>query len=231
MSPTGPATPPWLWDAQRLQRTLRQRRGQLPAVVDPYGAALPAPGRPAAVLVPFVPGPQGWHLLFIQRARHPHDPHSGQVSFPGGRVEPTDPTAQHTARRETHEEIGLPPSAIELWAALPLHRTASNYWVHPWVGRVTDWPRPLRLQPAEVARVFTVPLAWLAQPQHLERHRRMVHGVAVPTYTFPWHTATIWGATARIVVSLLYALGLTTAPPWLPPARRVPSHWSDESEG
>ena len=220
--------PPWRWPPERLHRALRQGVARLPAVVDPYGAALPAAARPAAVLVPFVPGPEGWHLLFIRRARHPHDPHSGQVSFPGGRVEPADPTAQHAALRETHEEVGIPAAVVAPWLALPPHRTASNYWVHPWVGRVTEWPWPLRLQPAEVARAFTVPLAWLADPRHLERRWRRVHGVMVPTYYFHWPDVHIWGATARVVVSLLYALGLLDAPPIVPAPHRFPSTWSDE---
>ena len=211
--PTSAASPPWQWEPDRLRRALQQGRARLPARVDPYGPALPAPGKPAAVLVPFVPTPQGWQVLFIRRAEHPHDPHSGQVSFPGGRREPSDPDAPTTALRETHEEVGLPPTAIELWLPLPRHRTASNYWVEPWVGQVRDWPRPLRLQPAEVAWTFTVPLAWLADPRHLERRWRRVHGVLVPTYYFHWPQAPIWGATARVVVSLLNALGLLHLPP------------------
>ncbi len=210
--------PPWRWNAAQLRRALQQAQEHLPAVLDPYAAALPRPARPAAVLVPFVPGPTGWQILFIQRAQQPHDPHSGQVSFPGGRQEEDDVDPRATALRETFEEVGLRPTAVQIWAPLPYHRTASNYCVRPWVGQILSWPQPLRLQRSEVARVFTVPLAWLADWRHLERRWRRVGTALVPTYYYHWPMAEIWGATARMVVTLLHALGLAQTRP-------LQTHW------
>ncbi|NPA05818.1 MAG: CoA pyrophosphatase [Chloroflexi bacterium] len=191
---------------------LRRRIEALPPEPrDPFGSALPRPTRPAAVLVPLVFAQGAWHLLFLRRAEHPHDPHSGQIAFPGGRTESQDPDARATALREAQEELGLRTVDVTLLAALPPHRTASNYCVTPWLGYVHYWPYPLRLQPDEVAETFLVPLAWLADTRHLERRWRRLATRLVPTYYFRHPRALIWGATARMVVTLLHALGYAPA--------------------
>ncbi len=191
----------------------RRVRALSPDPRDPFGPALPRPTKPAAVLAPLVFTQGEWHLLFLRRAEQPHDPHSGQVAFPGGRAEPHDPDARATALREAHEELGLRTADITLLAALPPHRTASNYCVTPWLGYVRRWPYPLRLQPEEVAETFLVPLAWLADTRHLERRWRPLATRLVPTYYFRHPRALIWGATARMVVTLLQALGYAPAYP------------------
>ncbi|NPA26770.1 MAG: CoA pyrophosphatase [Chloroflexi bacterium] len=189
---------PWLRD---------QIRKLDPAPRDPFGPALPAEPRPAAVLMPLIYTQGQWHLLFLRRTEQPHDPHSGQVAFPGGRMEFTETTTDQTALREAEEELGLARIHVELVGMLPRHRTASNYWVTPWVGYVPYWPYPMRLQPEEVAETFLVPLAWLADTRHLERRWRPLGPRLVPTYYYHHPHALIWGATARIVVTFLHALG------------------------
>ncbi len=181
-----------------------------PQVVNPYPEEhLPGRPRHAGVLLPLLPQPEGWHLLFIRRTVNDHDPHSGEVSFPGGQAEPDDPSPVHTALRETEEELGLPSEQVTVLGSLPLHRTASNFWVAPVVALL---PQPLALSPspAEVARVFTVPLAWLADPAHRETRPRVVlpHLPPVQAVFFqPYQGEVIWGATARMVLTLLRALG------------------------
>ncbi len=123
---------------------------------------------PAAVLVPLVQRPEGLNVLLTQRASHLRD-HAGQVSFPGGRAEPEDGSPERTALRESEEEIGLDESLVELIGQLPIYRTITAYEVTPVVGLV----RPdfsLRLDAFEVAEAFEVPLAFLMNPAHHQRH-------------------------------------------------------------
>ena len=178
--------------------------------VSPYPESdLPGVPRPAAVLVPLFWKNGDWHLLFIRRTINPRDPHSGQVAFPGGRAEPSDPTPTHTALREAEEEIGLSAGDVTVLGTLPLHRTVTNFWVTPVVGRLR-WP--LRLTPSvdEVTRIFTVPLSWLQEPSHREiRVRPLGTGLPAVKTTFfqPYQGEVIWGATARMVLTLLDVLG------------------------
>ncbi len=196
----------------RDEEDIRRRLAAFPgAPVDPYpGKALRGQPRPAAVLIPLFRHAGAWHTLFIHRAPHPHDPHSGQVAFPGGQKEPGDPSLIATALRETEEELGLPPQAVRVLGALPQHRTVSNFWVTPVVGSI-PWPLPLHLSENEVTRAFAVPLAWLRDPAHRETHTRHL-GPGLPTISTiffqPYEGEVIWGATARMVLTLLQALGL-----------------------
>ena len=178
--------------------------------VDPYPPeALRGHPRPAGVLIPLLRERGEWRLLFIHRAVNDHDPHSGQVAFPGGQQESGDPTAVAAALREAEEELGLPAEAVSVLGVLPLHRTITNFWITPVVGRI-PWPFELRLSAAEVTRAFTVPLTWLSDPAHREtRTRRLGAGLPVMQMIFfqPYEGEIVWGATARMVMTLLQALG------------------------
>lgn len=194
------------WD--RLdEATIRQRLAQAQAYPpdDPYPAGLlNTPPQLAAVLVPFVRHQGRWHLLFIRRAENPHDPHSGQVSFPGGHSEDGESPTQ-TALREAEEELALAPHKVRLLGQMPRQRTISNYWITPLVG-VLAWPVPLRPAPAEVSHFFLVPLAWLADPTNREiRVRKVATGLPPfsSVYYRPYQGEIIWGATARMVLRLL----------------------------
>jgi NTP pyrophosphohydrolases including oxidative damage repair enzymes len=117
---------------------------------------------PAAVLVPLVTHREGTTLLLTQRTDHLAD-HAGEISFPGGRVEPRDRTIAETALRETEEEVGLPPHHVELVGALDSYETGTGFRVTPMVGLIEP-PLVTKPDPFEVAEVFEVPLAFIFRP-------------------------------------------------------------------
>lgn len=165
--------------------------------------------RPAAVLLPLLRHADEWHLLYILRAVHAGDMHSGQVAFPGGRWEAYEDNAVQAALREAHEEIGLQPDQVQLLGNLEDFITISSYRVTPVVGLI-PWPLTLHPQPGEVQRIFTIPLAWLADPAHREeRQRSAPNGAAVQVVYFTeYDREVLWGVTARITLNFLQALGL-----------------------
>jgi 8-oxo-dGTP pyrophosphatase MutT (NUDIX family) len=164
----------------------------------------------ASVLVPIVAHPGGLTVLFTQRTAHLRS-HSGQVSFPGGRAEPSDPTPEFTALRESREEIGLRPERIEILARLPDYITRTGYQVTPIVGLLTP-PLELVPDPREVQEVFEVPLAFLLDARNHRRESRELNGRTVGFYEMKFGERTIWGATAGMLVNLYRQLG-GDAPP------------------
>lgn len=162
------------------------------------------PSRRAAVLAPLQRRDDGWHLLLIRRATREGDHHSGQVAFPGGRVEPEDPTLAAAALREAEEEIGLAPANVAILGQLPDYTTITNYLVTPVAGVVHAPFKPI-LQPAEVSRLFSVPLNWLADPRNHER--RLWHPTRPKVIYFAdWQGETLWGATAAMTLHLVDAI-------------------------
>ncbi len=160
----------------------------------------------AAVLMPLVQDEQhgsGWSLLYIQRSEQPGDPHSGQVAFPGGRVEAEDVDPRATALREAQEEVGLLPQDLHVVGQLDPVPTGTNYLVVPVVASLR-WPVPLTLQESEVARVFTLPLSWLSDPANVER-REWRTGVS--SWFFKRRDgAQLWGASAAMTLRLIEAI-------------------------
>ena len=160
----------------------------------------------AAVLVPFVKVDQSWHLLFIQRAVHEKDRHSGQVAFAGGKREDDDIDLQATALREAHEEVGIHPNDVTVIGELGHHYSISDFQITPVVATV-DWPYELTLQSSEVAATFTIPLQWLANPENYEIKQREFNGQMHPVIYFKEYEGyLLWGATARMTVSLIALL-------------------------
>jgi 8-oxo-dGTP pyrophosphatase MutT (NUDIX family) len=159
-----------------------------------------APLTPAAVLVPIVDHPSGLAVIFTQRTAH-LKAHSGQVSFPGGRAEPQDPTPEFTALREAQEEIGLAIDRVEVLARMPEYRTRTGFRVTPVVGLLTP-PVALTPDPREVEEVFEVPLAFLLDPKNHRRETRELQGRTVGYYVMRYENRTIWGATAGMLVNL-----------------------------
>lgn len=172
--------------------------------------------RPAAVLLPLIPPGcpaldehrESWHLLFIRRAEHERDRHSGEVAFPGGRADPRDPDPVATALREAEEEIGLEPRWVEVLGQMRPFQTVSGYRVTPVVGLI-PWPLVLRLDLTEVAEVFTLPLDWLREPAH--RHSRLwpspQHPQAREVIFFKEREGRrLWGVSAWITVDFLRCL-------------------------
>ena len=159
---------------------------------------------PASVLFPIVLRQGGPAVLFTQRTEQLRD-HPGQISFPGGRVEAEDTSAAHTALREAQEEIGLAAEHIEIIGYLPEYRTGTGFRVTPVVALVRP-PFELRPDPAEVAGIFEVPLAFLMDFANHQQHSAHLRGKLRHFFAMPYGEHFIWGATAGIIVSLARAL-------------------------
>jgi 8-oxo-dGTP pyrophosphatase MutT (NUDIX family) len=156
-------------------------------------------GTPASVLVPIVAHPDAMTVLFTQRTSQLRS-HSGQVSFPGGRAEPEDPTAEFTALREAGEEIGLKAEQVEIIGRLPDYLTRTGYRVTPVIGLLTP-PLHLAPDPREVQEVFEVPLEFLLDPRNHQRQTREFQGRSVAFYAMAYGERYIWGVTAGILIN------------------------------
>ena len=158
----------------------------------------------AAVLVPLVWQDDEWHLLYTRRT-DTVESHKGQVSFPGGACDDGETTPEQTALREADEEIGLKPTDITVLGRLSDMITVSYYQVTPVVG-VVKWPIVSQVGEAEVARVFTIPLGWLANPSNRWQFDRSDSKRGLIAY-HPYDGELLWGATARMTVDFLNVLG------------------------
>jgi 8-oxo-dGTP pyrophosphatase MutT (NUDIX family) len=192
----------------KLALTLEELRRRFaaagPAAETLYGDEGTRPGRetltPASVLVPIVPRGAGLTVILTQRAAHLRD-HSGQISFPGGRVAAGDPSPEATALRESREEIGLDSTRVELLGRLTEYRTRTGYLITPVVGVVVP-PFELRADASEVDEIFEVPLAFLLDPANHQRHSREWRGEMRSFFAMPYEGRYIWGATAGMLVNL-----------------------------
>lgn len=155
---------------------------------------------PAAVLVPLVDRPGGLTVLLTQRTAH-LNAHAGQISFPGGRVEPDDPTHEAAALREAEEEVGLSPDRVDIIGRLDYYVVRSGFRVTPIVGFVNP-PFEIKPDPFEVAEVFEVPLSFVLDPRNHETGTRMHNGQERTFYVLPYEDRYIWGATAGMLVNL-----------------------------
>jgi 8-oxo-dGTP pyrophosphatase MutT (NUDIX family) len=169
--------------------------------VDPVLRAIAEvrPIRPAAVLVPVVERAEPMVLL-TQRTAHVPD-HPGQISFPGGKIDPIDDSPLAAAVREAEEEIGLDRRHVEPIGYLDLYMTTLGYRIVPAVARVAP-DFELTLNRLEVDDAFEVPLAFLMEPANHQRHSREWQGMARTYYAIPFGQRYIWGVTAGILRNL-----------------------------
>ena len=160
---------------------------------------------PAAVLVAVVDRAEPSVILTLRpetMRKHP-----GQISFPGGRIDPGDDGPVAAALREAEEEIGLPPSAVEVIGLADVYRTVTGFEVTPVVGIVPP-DLPLVPHPGEVAAVFEAPLHYLLDPAHQHQRAVMWYGRERHYYEIEYEGRRIWGATAAMIVNLSRRLEL-----------------------
>ncbi|WP_421102007.1 NUDIX hydrolase [Sporosarcina psychrophila] len=172
----------------------------------------------SAVLIPLVQVDEEWHILFEVRSftmrKQP-----GDISFPGGRIDSTDPSRVAAALRETHEELGVDPKTVTIVGTLSPYVASSSFVIYPFVATI-DYSQIIHsYNKEEVEEVFTIPLKWLL---NYEPYMHSVSVEPVPSLNFPYEKImngtqyqwrarsmeewfydyenyTIWGLTARIL--------------------------------
>lgn len=185
--------------AERLGAALAVDHSPLLLPGDHYDFDPAVRGNPAAVLIAITdrtaPG-----IILTQRTETLRR-HAGQVAFPGGRIDPEDNGPVDAALREAHEEIALPPSAVQVVGITDAYRTVTNYVVTPVIGVV---PPDLDLRPseAEVASVFEVPVDFLLDSANQREQVAEYQGRERRYYEILWQDRRIWGATAAMLVNL-----------------------------
>jgi len=159
--------------------------------------------RCAAVLIPLFVSNGEWHLLLTRRTDEIEN-HKGQVAFPGGACDEGEVSAAETALREAEEEIGLQPQHVRVLGQLTPMGTISDFLVTPVVG-VMQWPYVFRPANVEVARIFSMPLSWLADKANRREFTVSQRKQSV-VFFLPYQGELLWGATARMTVELIQAL-------------------------
>lgn len=189
------------WPETAFDPQNRPRHGdhQLNAPLTEAETRLLAPARPAAVLAPVVLRDDSAFLLLIRRAAALRD-HSGQIAFPGGKIESGESPLE-AALREAEEEIGLAREKIEILGCLDPYQTSTGFRVFPVLGLIRP---PLDLTPdqREVDDVFETPLEFLMNPANHQRHEKLWQGQARRFYAMPYQERYIWGATAGMIRNL-----------------------------
>jgi 8-oxo-dGTP pyrophosphatase MutT (NUDIX family) len=156
--------------------------------------------KPAAVLVPVINRPCGATVLLTMRASALRD-HSGQIAFPGGKIDARDASPVEAALREAEEEIGLARAHVTPLGFLDAYLTGSGYRIVPVVAAV-DPSFVLEINTSEVDEAFETPLGFLMNPANHQRHGREWQGVYRSYYAMPYGERYIWGATAGILRNL-----------------------------
>lgn len=153
--------------------------------------------RPAAVLVPFVERSGSLNIILTKRVEHLRS-HSGQIAFPGGKIDPEDADARDAALREAREEIDLRPEDVEIIGQMPDYHTGSGYRISPVLG-IVDPAARMKANPVEVDYVFEVPLAFLMDPANHLRGSREFGGGKRYFFEMPYDDHYIWGVTANML--------------------------------
>ena len=190
-------------DVDVLAEITRRRLGARRRRIAPDGPLIKA-----AVLLPIVD--RGEPMILFTKRTERVGQHKGQISFPGGVVDPTDASLLDAALRECEEEIALPRAAVEPLGALDDTETvATSFVITPFVGLVRE---PVAWQPdgQEIERVIEVPFEALAAEGSFRVEMAIRDGIERPVYSFDYHGDTIWGATARILVHYLELVRTST---------------------
>lgn len=166
----------------------------------PHRDLIPEELHEAAVLVPLLPSRAGIEVILTRRNRRLRR-HAGQISFPGGTLEPGDDSRLDAALRESEEEIGLDRGAVDPLGCLEPIVTITGYQVFPFVARIRTGA-PLTPDRREVAEIFTVPLAFLLDPANCQVERAWFRGREREYLVFPYGERKIWGATATMLRDL-----------------------------
>jgi len=187
-----------------VSKLVEQVRRRLAARVPRRG---PSGLRAAAVLMPIVvnPGPRGESLLLTRRSqslrRQP-----GDIAFPGGRVDPADPSPLATALRESHEEVGLSSADVTVLGQMDERGTVTGFCITPFVASVAG-PYPFRTND-EVDALIEVPIAALKAPDILEvENRRLPDGSFLSVYHYHFEGHDIWGITGQLIREFLELIG------------------------
>jgi 8-oxo-dGTP pyrophosphatase MutT (NUDIX family) len=162
--------------------------------------ALMAGLKPSAVLIPVLLHGPAPRLLLTRRSETLRS-HQGQISFPGGRRDAGDPSFAAAALREAHEEVGLPPAAVEVIGYLDDYPTLTGFRITPVLGLVAGAFTPVP-HAAEVAEVLELPLADVLYSDRFERKMMRRDGIEFPTYELYHGPHRVWGATAAILWEL-----------------------------
>ena len=168
------------------------------------GMRPPPPLVPAAVLVPLISREDGFTILLTERAADMRA-HAGQISFPGGRIDPEDATPEDAALREAHEEVGIPHDSAEIIGRLDTYEVRTGFAVTPVVGLIEPGFE-IVFEPDEVADVFEVPLSFILDPTNHERRNRLIRGKRRYFYVLAFEERYIWGATAGMLINLYEVL-------------------------
>ena len=200
-----------------LQITHLDLQQRLDACLNPLGDmaamgldAAPVTDRPAAILVPLLRSAGHWHVLMTKRAEHLAH-HAGQISFPGGKVEPDDDGPVSAALREAFEEVRLMPQSVNIAGGLDAVRSPAGFIVQPIVGIVggDDGLGGLVADPAEVDLIFTFPLSHVINPSNFRLVPRETNGRRNDYWVFEHDDHLIWGLSARVLKDLHRRIGMT----------------------
>ena len=177
---------------------------KMSTVTRQYNAEAPSDARKAGVLALFYPKDTDWHLIFIERVTNKNDRHSGQISFPGGKVDATDPSYEYTALREAEEEVGVAANSINLLGSLTkLYIPVSNFLVHPFVGFL-DYTPTFQAQQSEVQALLEAPFSTFLKEETIKKKTLHINQFTlkdVPYYEVK--EKVIWGATAMMMSELV----------------------------
>lgn len=156
--------------------------------------------RPAAVLCALAPRGEGFNVILTRRSEQLKT-HSGQVAFPGGKIDPTDPSPMAAALREAEEEIGLTADQVDVIGAIDRYETGTGFTITPFIAICHPAFQPIA-EEGEVAEVFETPLDFLMDPRNRERRSAKWQGQLRHYYAYDWEGRLIWGATAAMLKAL-----------------------------